>query len=223
MAEAIIFNALGSTAEVTHSITGPNLQEVGTPVYVTGQFGNGVSCTGTDKVDGIINSVLPNNEAGTMEVFWKKIDTGSAFIATIGNLVSGDYMVRFTYTTNIIACQITFQGSAPLMNTSIDSSGLTNGVWQHLRVVWDRSGINGGSDTARWHLNGVQQDSITTAISALTFPVNYRVTVANAPDGTQPIGASSGTDNLKIYNFGKTDFSGRFNERDGLNDVAVII
>jgi hypothetical protein len=83
-----------------------------------------------------------------------------------------------------------------------------NGTWFHLAAVWNRQGIGGSSETMQLYVNGAKV--------AATSQNNWGTAVGSAVD----IGGANDNncanvffvDNLKLWNYSKTDFSYRFQE-----------
>jgi hypothetical protein len=97
----------------------------------------------------------------------------------------------------------------------------------HTAFVWDSSGIPGqGSRTAAFYWNGVRVaqtgggGSDTGAIYGSNVSVTSGKVMTNN-GGTA--GPNSGIDNWKQYDYAKTDFSDRRDERGGMNDDSFII
>jgi hypothetical protein len=93
-----------------------------------------------------------------------------------------------------------------------------NGHWIHIAGVWDRQGIAGTSDTIRLYVNG--------KVVARSKATNWGTTPCGRRVSARPAGACfldvagcndvcAGTfavDDLKLWNYAKTDFSNRFQE-----------
>ncbi len=92
-----------------------------------------------------------------------------------------------------------------------------NGSWIHVAGVWDRSGIAGSADTVRLYVNG-EVVAASRARGWGTTPCARRrpagqwrcfTDVAGCNDTCANIFA---VDNLKLWNYAKTDYSDRFKE-----------
>jgi len=92
-----------------------------------------------------------------------------------------------------------------------------NGSWIHVAGVWDRRGIEGTADTVRLYVNGEVVAASGATDWGTTRCANRR------PDGqwrclTDVAGCNDtcadtfAVDNLKLWNYAKTDFSDRFEE-----------
>ncbi len=92
-----------------------------------------------------------------------------------------------------------------------------NGSWIHVAGVWDRSGIAGSADTVRLYVNGEvvaasrARDWGTTPCARRRPAGQWRcfTDVAGCNDTCANVFA---VDNLKLWNYAKTDYSDRFEE-----------
>jgi hypothetical protein len=93
-----------------------------------------------------------------------------------------------------------------------------NGQWIHVAGVWDRKGIAGTTDTVRLYVNG-KVVAASKATDWGTTPCGRRV--AARPGGACFTGVAGcndtcantfAVDNLKAWNYAKTDYSDRFSE-----------
>ena len=94
---------------------------------------------------------------------------------------SGDFIARFFQPSDVtkLTYNIAFRGGVVHMNVAITLTGISAGELFHVAIAWDRAGIDGGSDTGRGYLNGVQVASTTTAIASFTFPASYEFDIGN--------------------------------------------
>lgn len=225
MSSPILFNRCGSAVQLNNSITGPGFAITGTPVYITGQFGNAMYVTGTDYARITINSIMANNDRGAIECWCKKETTFSVAGTYFGfeNLITGDWVVRtVSISANVTQLAIGVAGVTSYLDFRLDTSGLSAGEWFHAAICWDRSGIDGGANTGRAYVNGSLMASTNTAISQVVFGAGYGMRLGNNPVGAAPLGTERGTDNFKIYGFAKTNYNDRFDERGGMNDFAMV-
>lgn len=99
-----------------------------------------------------------------------------------------------------------------------------DGTTYHMAYVWDSNGIDSTSDTMRIYVDGEKVASGNQALPTGSFdPYLYLGTVPNPfPDRTGFYDSVVGvTDNLKIWNYGKSDFSDRFVEGIGPQQEIV--
>ena len=94
------------------------------------------------------------------------------------------------------------------------SLGFVNGTTYHFAFAWDNNGIDSSSDTMRIYVDGVNVASGSAALPAGVFdPYLYVGTAPNSGSLSTFYDAVKGvSDNLKIWNYAKTDFSDRFAE-----------
>lgn len=86
-----------------------------------------------------------------------------------------------------------------------DANNLPNDQWIHLAAVWDRSGIDETSETMRMYVDGEKVASGTYTDWGTS--VGYWADICGGND--QNIADKFAMDELKIWNFAKTHFSGR--------------
>ena len=99
----------------------------------------------------------------------------------------------------------------------------TAGTWYHIAYVLDYNKID-ATDYIQIYLDGIKKMSYTSAINSVPLVVNSFVLGAeNDVVSVALLGINRNVCNLKMYDYAKTDFSDRFNERGGLNDQALII
>jgi Ca2+-binding RTX toxin-like protein len=99
-----------------------------------------------------------------------------------------------------------------------------DGTTYHMAYVWDSNGIDSTSDTMRIYVDGEKVASGNQALPTGSFdPYLYLGAVPNPfPDRTGFYDSVVGvTDNLKIWNYGKSDFSDRFVEGVGPQEDIV--
>jgi len=94
------------------------------------------------------------------------------------------------------------------------SLGFVDGTTYHFAFAWDSSGIDSSSDTMRIYVDGVNVASGSAALPAGVFdPYLYVGTAPNSGSLSTFYDAVKGvSDNLKIWNYAKTDYSDRFAE-----------
>jgi hypothetical protein len=229
----VLWNKLGSPAEVLNSAYGPNLgfyntpgglDVVGNPAYVPGVFGNGVSIGpgGYNIVDrehtvvwsGVDQFLSP--EQGTISVWYKQNSDPVGFDHGVYRLFDGGYGLGTGIGLTSLA---SFPAAGPpLLSFGMSFGGTDtgvaynispfNGTWIHVAGVWDRTGIDNTADTIRLYINGNVVASTTSAGWGTT--VGQFADIAGGND--QNIAGQFAIDNLKVYNVAVTDFSDRFVE-----------
>jgi len=92
-----------------------------------------------------------------------------------------------------------------------------NGSWIHVAGAWDRSGIAGSADTLRLYVNG-EVVAVSRARNWGTTPCANRRPAGQWRCLTDVAGCNDtcvnafAVDNLKLWNYAKTDYSDRFEE-----------
>jgi hypothetical protein len=229
----VLWNKLGSPAEVESSAYGPNLgffntpgglDVVGNPDFAPAVFGNGLSIGpgGYNIVDrehtvvwsGVDQYLSP--EQGTISVWYKQNSDPIGFDHGVYRLFDGSYGLGSGIG---LESQASFPNPGPpLLYFSMAFGGTDtgvaydispfNGTWIHVAGVWDRSGIDNTADTIRLYINGNIVASTTGASWGTT--VGQLADIAGGNDGN--IAGQFAIDNLKVYNVAVTDFSDRFTE-----------
>jgi hypothetical protein len=92
-----------------------------------------------------------------------------------------------------------------------------NGRWIHVAGAWDRNGIAGSSDTLRLYVNGEvvaasQARDWGTTPCASRRPAGQWRCFTDVAGCNDTCADTFAVDNLKLWNYAKTDYSGRFEE-----------
>jgi hypothetical protein len=229
-AAPLLWNKLGSAAEVTNSAYGPNLSYytnpgdfvavAGNPQYVPGVFGNAVTIgPGPYYTPARVHTLLWNNldqylnpDRGTIETWFKQDADPVGFSYGVYRLFDGSYgldsgigLTSEVTPNPTLNFGIGFGGTGIALGANISP---LNGTWLHVAGVWDRDGIDGTLDKARLYINGNIANSTTLADWGST--VGQRADIAGGND--EQIAGKFAMDNLKVYDTAVTDFSGRFTE-----------
>ena len=225
----ILWNKLGSTTEVQNSEVGPDFDYInGVKGYGPVQHGNGVEANyanacGVHRTNAV--NMGPMN-AGTIEYWYlsnsEEPDREAMYFPSINTKDFSQYVSIGLY------WDAGYNGGYGLLmswNDGVNWGKIQTGVVgegnitfststpTHLSFVWDWNGIEGTADTMRVYRDGVLlingQDIVSNWINSKTNYCiwgigDYRPGWATAPNGK--------IDNLKIYNYAKTDFSDRFIE-----------
>lgn len=221
---------LGSTNQVTVPVIGSAGTEGASVTYTTGYFGNGMNSNGNNK-----HVTFPNTadqytgSAGAYEMWIKPVgwsitngqaSAGNHFLYQI--VGDANNFVEFDITTSGLLLRYytsgTFYGFGASQITPA-SFDLADGVWGHVAVVWNTAGINGGSNTIEFCFNGSVAASTTNALSIASGMATFYLGVYGLSPGL--LYWDGVIDNFKIYDYDKTDFSDRGNERGGLNDQVT--
>lgn len=207
----------------------------GTVDYTTGYFGNGVRCDSNGE------GIDYNGWASNFNSFIDSAFTIEFYVQTTYNVINGthdigDGSVRYFFwasvnTSNFIQLQISaahmgffgrYNGTNRFLVSTDASLDWSAGDWVHLACVADASGIDGGANTMQLYFNGSQVGSLSTGLG--TTSGTYAEWIIGTVTGYAANSHVNGIiDNLKIYDYAKTDFSDRYRERGGMNDGIVII
>jgi hypothetical protein len=227
-AAPLLWNKLGSSAEVQNSAYGPNLTfygggdpfgQIANPAYVPGVFGNALTIgpggysTPLRVYNVLWNSVdqYLNADRGTIETWFKQNTDPVGFSHGVYRIFDGSYGLgsgvglTSEATTNSLNFGVSFGGTSVGVQTNISAM---NGTWIHVAGVWDRAGIANSSDTLRLYLNGAVVASTTA--SNWGSVVGQRADIGGGNDAN--IAGKFEMDNLKVYDVAMTDFSNRFDE-----------
>jgi hypothetical protein len=230
----VLWNKLGSLDEVQNSEVGANFVVEGNVGFTDGVFGNGFFSTGHWYLGNRI--IIPENglqldpQGGTIEawvmypqdpIVWaykygmfgildgpyqsgpgRDNTLGQQVVNFIGDGVTGDL---YTYYVGV-----NFGNGVSVEIPNIDQV-FQPGDFHHVAIVWEKDGIDGSSNRIRVYIDNVLMGSSDDNNWGTDPDVGNRHTVAKGAgfdDGTP----AYVIDNLKVWNYARTDFSDRFNE-----------
>ena len=237
----LLWNKLGSDAEVTNSEIGPDGVIIGAIDYLPGKFDNGFKPqprtgdrnlqTNCVRYDG-----LNLGQKGCIE-FWFQPDwvSGYGHIRHILNFAKpdGTPLIIFHYNDwqNLLSLDFYFWvgDSIDFVSRSIVPSSTPEWTTTepfHVAIVWDGTAAN-NADKVKMFLNGVERGSLSSRGSP-TFANwgsgNYlRLATRWVPGDWNRHnweGSDGVMDNIKIWNYAKTDFEDRFIERVNQAPIA---
>ncbi|MBI4978444.1 MAG: hypothetical protein HZC28_13270 [Spirochaetes bacterium] len=219
----ILWNTLDSAYALANSVEGPAGSFIGNASnysFAAGKYDNGLQAVG--QFDCANKVVFPGSVVatakGSIEFWYKKTGAWQAGAGAdlfcqgvpgsptqnmegcISTGYSGHYELRFGY-------------AGTHLYTGFYNSNFTSNQNYHLAFVWDEAGIGGSSDKIRVYVDGVLVGSTNYTVA--------RNVATNQPFVVGDIHAASGwtewcaqgvIDNLKIFNYAKTDFSDRVQE-----------
>jgi hypothetical protein len=234
----VLWNTLGSDEEVLNSGFGPDLEFYccgggihvqGDAGYAPGVFGNAVTLAGCPyfsmaRVHNLVLDNLPAHlspEQGTIEVWYKQTEDPVPYQHNPYRIFGGSYGLGSGMAFQSqgdpgpprLQFGLWFWGTSAQV-TSLDD-GLPgydisplNGTWIHIAAVWDRAGIQGTQETLQLYVDGVRVASTTE--DAWGTIVGSQVDICGAND----VDACDNffMDNIKVWDFAKTDFADRFLE-----------
>jgi hypothetical protein len=239
--DPVLWNKLGSNTEVQNSVIGPDLVGRNNPLFTSCKFGNGLSATSTSSCYNTSwKSVLTNKYAFTIEC-WIKFSSW-----TITNGVSSNgllNMLLYTTTGSIGAdngvpgyaevsfrgtlCrffyfdgQVAYGGSNLLTDAVIPTNfSIPLGSLVHFGFTYE---FSGGVGIARMYVDGILLVSGTPVahLDGLNFSQDGPITIGSTSSNNYNFNGNV-IDNLKIYNYAKTDFNDRFFE-DGQHQVPIL-
>jgi hypothetical protein len=236
--EPIVKCRLGSLQQIQVPVKFTTGRVDNTVTHQAAVFGNGAYC-GTARRNRIVfdsgADILPHSGRYTIS-FWANFN----FSMTNGVASSGTQLMfglledgGVKNTWDFVSFQTTYSYWSTTVNgsttqTRLDSpTGLTfsSGTWYHIAFVCDKDGIDGGSDVQRIYLDNSILWNSTAALSYDATDTIKTFVFGSYDDTSTSTSAGSNTylDNMSLYDYAKTDFSDRFNERDGMNDDSFII
>ena len=214
----ILWNKLGSSSEISNSVFGPNGIISSNIEYGSAKFGDGfrpteVASSGDGRVS-FPSSLISSLSAGCIE-FWIKTGTNRPcgrnyfLVDAYDEVTLEGFQCPYEYTANVL--QLWILSNPPPHSAVIENSpyNWVPGELVHLAFVFKKGGIDGGPDTGRLYVNGSLAGSTNTAITANDIGTIY---VGNHRPGRTDMYSTDYIDNIKIWNYAKTDFSDRFVE-----------
>ncbi len=214
--------------------TWPNVQ--GAISYVPGVFGDCATTTGSysmyDRVHRIVLANYGNyinTEKGTIECWFKQVVDPLDYTHNHYRIFDGSFGLA---KGDIAFCSSDFTtvpefGNVPKLYFSLrfgEPTGINirsiadgtygvdissyNNTWIHVAAVWDRNGIDGTGNTMRIYVNG----SIAGISTNNGWGTTFTGSDVDICGGSDILSEKFYIDNLKMYNYAKTDFSDRFTE-----------
>ncbi|MFC1517987.1 LamG-like jellyroll fold domain-containing protein, partial [Candidatus Margulisiibacteriota bacterium] len=214
----LLWNKLGSAAEITSSDVGPDFVINNTLEYLPAKFSDGFASDTTGYTSADITGMFSDNNSGTVE-FWFKPEqdsswySGSQYQALFDMTYDSDNYLMLYLHEDLI--QLSCEANNVILNIA-NSYTWSADELLHVAAVWDSSGINGTSENIAIYVNGEKQG---TNNGTLNFTGNFTSSQMGYLTYLGPYySADTIVDNLKIYDHAKTDFSNRFVET-GLGPV----
>ena len=226
----ILCNSLGSNEEITNSTVGPNLEfydpikhgrneTSGAHKFIDGPYtsaGKAFQLTGnyriTDRVHRVVLPALQSHidwNQGAIESWFLQINEPVPFSNNYYRIFDGGFGLSegaiglYVRAPNTLVFELgrdIDDGRRVSLETTLDPSVVT-GSWIHIAAVWDRTGINGSSEALRLYVNG--------KVVASSEDRGWYKFLGDFADigGANDDGDSFAIDELKLWNFAKTDFS----------------
>lgn len=218
MSDPILFCKLENSSLI--STIGSNGTWVGTSDHVTGIFGNAAKIDDLDEFPQFtINTSAWTFQKGTIE-WWQKTtwSVTNALHSPNSGYANGYYgLLRMSdgsrnwnlgsfgtgYGIGIEA--VNFSPNFSWYNTSSDLDWTAN-VWNRFAIVFDSAGIGGGANKVQMYINGTLAGS-TTSMWSNSFSGDVLIQIGNRNYAGADRQSFNGIiDNIKIYDYAKTDF-----------------
>jgi hypothetical protein len=222
----MLWNTLGSAEEITHSLVGPN-GAVSGGSFVPGRFGNAYAADHTQHMLAVFSREVITTSSGAIEL-WAKLLSNPPDLAWGSNpaFIQADDGFRSwvlqlngndgTGAGGLCGMVSRFEAGTGLYGTWSYEQVLGAGAvadWHHYALVWNQAGIPGVGDGSRKvavFLDGVLNSAHWTDNPPASFGplTSGSLGLINYQGNT----GSAAVDNIKVWNYAKTDFSGRFIE-----------
>jgi hypothetical protein len=219
----VMWNKLGSLFEVENSEVGPNGVPIGEIDFGAAKFDNGVVPKQGDASSGVN---FPNNifnpESGTVEFWFNPYFFPEPYsyglYAFVLNRNEGDLPLVMNvywwgeYTSLNFDLFFDYADALPIEDQSrISYNSFSPNLNEpvHVAVVWDRNGIEDSEQTQRIYVNG---ELVSFGTKSNWGTNNYGITRMATGIDSNYEESRYAMDNIKVYNYAKTDFSDRVNE-----------
>ncbi len=238
----VFWNRLGADSEIENSSVGPGgVKQTGS--FVQGVFGGALEVSAQNMSGAIFSPDIVPQNAGCIE-FWAKASVNATVLppdACIQLLkfenADGSHaypLLHFDPNDGVgnggLCARVgnfgsTGTGAWGYWTYQNALKGGDIAEWHHYALAWSVDNIPGYTDPARYLLvfvDGVLNTGCWIAAASSPSPVSYPENGRFAFPYLMNNAASSLTiDNLKIWNYAKSDFSDRFDEEAGAPDVSV--
>ena len=208
----ISFTQTGADVQCSSPIIGQAYTKGGTPTYTTGKFGQAMQGSGNGNYwyQTDVTIVIPDTTAFCVE-YWIKFEGND-----LSNTGGQKYFFSITSTPNtfriynggsgniIHDCRI---GATTALNQNIPFASYNLSQWYHEAFTFDVNGLDGGATTAALYIDGVSTLTDTASWTPTNFSSGQDMAVTQAYSAAAPMAGV--IDNIKIYNYGKTNFRDR--------------
>jgi hypothetical protein len=186
----------------------------------------------------LLHDTILNPEHGAVEAWYRQTSDPVPFVHNPHRIFGGPYLLPGADEVNLFSSDLRDSGDPRLhfrvffgassLSQEVYARSLADGVegypisalngsWIHVAGVWDRNGIAGTADTVRLYLNGevvaaAQGSNWGTTQCASrpeSGPTSCFIDVVGCNDTCADTFA---VDNLKVWDYAKTDYSDRFVE-----------
>ena len=224
----VFWNTLGSDFEVLHSRVGPDLSfytggdGLNIPAnheYVPAKVGKGITIgpgnySVTQRVHNAVMTdpgTVIDPERGAIVCYFRQNIAPVAYSNNPYRIFDGPYgldsglgFVSYDYIgdglSNALWFELTLGGATAIISST--NFNAYNGRWLHVAAVWDRAGINGTNETMRIYINGKKAAAGQDTGWGTTFGTQADIAGGN----DQNIARTFYVDELKIYDYAKTDY-----------------
>jgi hypothetical protein len=217
--------------DVNHVI-GPTWTETGTAVFSAGKFGDGNSAdTTSNYISTQYNPATYPTDQCTITLSWKPDYTSEVGSPRDGHLISWNYNSQEDW---LRTDTDSFGGGNIAVATRTSNThrtwyywttpGWTSGVNYDIGIVLDSTQGAGGK--IKLYFNGVDQGAPTILLgrdSAWTFSNTQTMYLGKIGWGLGTPGSNGVVDNLKIFDYVKTNFDDRHSERGSMNDSVMTV
>ena len=224
----VFWNTLGSDTEVLNSRVGPDLSfytggdGLNSPAnheYAPAKKGNGITIApGTYFVGQRLHNVVMtdpgtviNPERGAIVCYFRQNQSPVAYSNNPYRIFDGPYgldcglgFVSYDYIgdglSDALWFELTLGGTTAIISST--NFNVYNGQWLRVAAVWDRAGINGTNETMRIYINGEKAAAGQDTGWGTLFGAQADIAGGN----DQNIAGKFYVDELKIYDYAKTDY-----------------
>ncbi len=202
MKPPILWNRMCDDTNLIQSVIGTNFTKTGTPTYSSVKFNNGIN--GDSANYGNLGYVLP--ATFTIE-FWLKYNHAKADMGNKYFLRGGVVGINFQFWIGSIYPDI--QNGNKIQSQFVLPDYNANDI-VHWGTIFDMT----ATPKVRFFYNGNE-----ISVNGIWYGGDW--TGSNTNLSTQ--GEAGWIENLKIYEYAKTNFDDRFNERGGMNDIVKLM
>lgn len=177
---------------------------IGSPQRITGKTGKGINIDGSTQGIDIYSSGFANafsGAEGTISL-WAKVSSPSIWtdgatrrLFTIGADANNRVLIGRTAADNTLQFVYVANGTTQSINSTIGPSN----NWFHITIAWSKS-----ADYVKAYVNGVQSGTTQTGLQTFTGSLASTTTVIGAGSNTPTVSWSGGLDQVKIYNYART-------------------
>ena len=207
----ILWNKLGSTDEVEHSVVGPDGTIVGNVNFNnTVKFSKGITPNTGDAESGIdFPTTVVDPERGCVEMWVKFYYAPTAYSYGVYGFINANHwthnVMLFAWHNDGSLLQFGLQFNGTYRSADLAGFNPALDTPIHIACVWDRTGIDGTSEYLRTYVNGVKVAVNDTNNDWGTNNTSGHFRVAAPWDSNFSTDRYT-VDNIKIWNYAKTTF-----------------